>query len=79
MTTAIFVALYAIFILTIVIISFFMVTRLDAYSLDPTFTKPLIAVYITVTIVLVIINIALFTMIPHDAIFNSPPSNLYRY
>lgn len=72
MTTGILIILYIAFILVVVTISFFMVTRLDAYSLDPEFTKPLITLYIIITVILVIINVALFVSLPFGAFFDHP-------
>lgn len=79
MTMLVFMILYIVFVITVVTISFFMVTRLDAYSLDPEFTKPLIVIYIIITVILVIINIALFTTIPLGDLLHGAPSTLYRY
>lgn len=72
MTSSVLIILYIILIFGITAVSFFMVTRLDAYSLDPEFTKPLITIYIIVTIILVIINIALFVSLPFGTFFDRP-------
>ncbi len=61
--------LYILFILTVSIVSFFMVTRLQEYSINPTFTKPLIIIFITITIFLIIINFSLFFQVPFEEIF----------
>lgn len=66
--------LYLIFVVAIVALSFFMVTRLDEYSLDPEFTKPLLIIYVAVTVVLLVINIALYFALPLDTLFATLPS-----
>lgn len=67
--------IYILFILTIMFASFFIVTRLQEYSINPSFTKPLIIFFIVTTIALVIVNFSLFIAIPFDEIFSN--SNLY--
>lgn len=69
--------LYILFILGISIVSFFMVTRLQEYSINPSFTKPLIVIFIIVTILLVMVNFALFFAIPFDEISPVMPTNSY--
>ena len=76
MVTIILSIIYILFILGIAIVSFFMVTRLQAYSINPSFTKPLIILYIIVTTVLVLINFVLFFAIPFDDMISY---NLYNY
>ncbi len=66
---------YIAFILLIVISSFFIVTRLQEYSINPTFTKPLIIMFVIVTIILIIVNFSFFVAIPFDEMFYS--DNLY--
>ncbi|MFA5986724.1 MAG: hypothetical protein WC819_05250 [Parcubacteria group bacterium] len=70
-----FAIIYILFVLTIMLASFFIVTRLQEYSINPSFTKPLIIFFIVTTIALVIVNFSLFVSIPFDEIFSS--SNLY--
>ncbi len=72
--TIIFALLYFMFICTIVFAGFFIVTRLQKYSINPKFTKPLIVIFIIVTIILVLVNITLFMAIPFDELFYN---NLY--
>lgn len=74
MVTLLFGIIYILFILGVVIISFFMVTRLQTYSINPSLTRPLILLYMIITTVLVIINFALFFAIPFDSLL---PTNLY--
>ena len=76
MVTIILSIIYILFILGIAVVSFFMVTRLQAYSINPSFTKPLIILYIIVTTVLVLINFVLFFAIPFDDMISY---NLYNY
>lgn len=76
MVTIILSIIYILFILGIAIVSFFIVTRLQAYSINPSFTKPLIILYIIVTIALVLINFVLFFAIPFDDMLSY---NLYNY
>ena len=71
----IFGALYILFILCVVLVSFFIVTRLQAYSINPSFTRPLIIIFILVTIFLVLVNVILFFMIPFST--KSPGASPY--
>jgi len=73
--TAIFTIIYIFFIFFVVLTSFFIVTRLQKYSINPQFTKPLILLFILTTIVLVVVNIMFFINIPFSDIFNA--NNLY--
>lgn len=66
---------YIAFILLIVISSFFIVTRLQEYSINPAFTKPLIIMFVIITIILIIVNFSFFVSIPFDEMFYS--DNLY--
>lgn len=67
---------YLLFIFGIAFTSFFIVTRLQKYSINPKFTHPLIIMYIVTTIVLAIVNIILFVSIPFDTLFPAQ-TNLY--
>ena len=69
--TAIFVILYIFFIFFVTLTSFFFVTRLQKYSINPRLTKPLILLFIITTSVLVIINILFFINIPFADIFDN--------
>jgi len=73
--TAIFAIIYIFFIFFITLTSFFIVTRLQKYSINPRFTKPLILLFVITTVVLVIINILFFINIPFADIFNN--TNFY--
>lgn len=78
MVTIILSFFYVLFILSIAILSFFMVTRLQEYSINPSFTKPLITLYIIITILLVIVNLILFFAIPfEDLLPMTPLNNMY--
>lgn len=72
---AFFLLIYIIFILLIVTASFFIVTRLHEYSINPSFTKPLIIVFIVVTIILIAMNFSFFIAIPFDDIAQN--NNIY--
>ncbi len=63
------------FILAVVFASFFIITRLQKYSINPKFTTPLITVYIVVTITLVLANVILFLNVPFNDLFYN--NNLY--
>ena len=67
--------IYVLFIFSIVFTSLFIVTRLQKYSINPRFTKPLIFLFTIITIFLVMINIILFVHIPFADIFYN--TNLY--
>lgn len=64
--------LYLLFIMCVALVSFFIVTRLQAYSIHPNFTRPLTVVFIIITIFLVLLNIVLFFMIPFSKTLPSP-------
>jgi heme A synthase len=70
-----FAILYFMFILAVVFASFFIITRLQKYSINPKFTTPLITVYIVVTITLVLANVILFLNVPFNDLFYN--NNLY--
>jgi len=72
--TAVFTILYIFFIFFVALTSFFIVTRLQKYSINPRFTKPLILLFIVTTSVLVIINILFFINIPFTDIFDNTNS-----
>ncbi len=69
--TILFILIYILFIIFVTLTSFFIVTRLQKYSINPKFTKPLIIIFIITTTILVIINISLFVNIPFSDIFNN--------
>jgi hypothetical protein len=81
--TAIFIAAYILFILGISLVSFFIVTRLQVYSINPKFTRPLIIIFIVVTIVLLLINIILFLLLPFGSLLPTtttyPSNNTINY
>jgi hypothetical protein len=60
---------YILFIFMIVFASFFVITRLQKYSINPKFTKPLIFIFAFVTISLVLLNAILFINIPFEDVF----------
>ncbi len=62
-------ALYTLFIAGVALASFFIVTNLQKYSINPRFTKPIVLIYIVITIILVIINVTLFISVPFDNFF----------
>lgn len=64
--------LYLLFIMCVALVSFFIVTRLQTYSINPTFTRPLIIVFIVITIFLIVVNIILFFMIPFSKTLPNP-------
>jgi hypothetical protein len=66
---------YILFILGVALTSFFIVTNLQKYSINPGFTQPMVITYIIVTIFLVILNVALFVNIPFADFFYN--TNLY--
>ncbi len=67
--------IYILFIASVALASFFIVTNLHKYSINPRFTKPIVLIYVVVTIILVIINVSLFVSIPFDDFFYN--NNLY--
>ncbi len=74
--------LYLLFIMCVALVSFFIVTRLQAYSINPNFTRPLIIVFIVITIFLVLVNVVLFFMIPFSKTLPNPSpysSNTINY
>jgi len=75
MMTLLFATVYIMFIFTITLTSIFLITRLQKYSINPKFTKPLIILFIVVTIILVLVNSILFINIPFDDLFYN--NNLY--
>lgn len=71
----IFSLIYLLFIIGVTIVSFFIVTNLQKYSINPRFTKPIVFMYIIITIILAIINFVLFISIPFEDFFYN--NNLY--
>ncbi len=69
--TAMFTIIYIFFIFFVTLTSFFFVTRLQKYSINPRLTKPLILLFIITTSILVIINISFFINIPFAEIFDT--------
>ncbi len=64
-----FAVIYLLFICGVAFTSFFIVTNLHKYSINPRFTQPIVSVYIIITVALVVVNIVLFVSIPFSELF----------